>query len=91
MFVVPRVASIASCVGVVNDSINQGTFLVSWCFEPSQPQRITSGLNSRNGEKVKRIGVIHVSSQTSCEQISSQVLLLNDKPFFVVVVNVVSA
>ena len=22
------------------------TYLVSWCFEPSQPQRITSGLNS---------------------------------------------
>ena len=27
--------------GVVQD---QGTQLVTWCFEPSQPQRITSGL-----------------------------------------------
>ena len=23
-------------------------YLVSWCFKPSQPQRITSGLNNNN-------------------------------------------
>ena len=33
--------------------LKKGSQLVSWCFEPSQPQRITSGLQKRKKEKKK--------------------------------------
>ena len=31
---------------LIHSYVNRGNLLVSWCFEPSQPQRITSGLNT---------------------------------------------
>ena len=37
--------------------------LVSWCFEPSQPQRITSGLKEKEKRKKKKItseGVVRI-------------------------------
>ena len=32
-----------------------GESLVSWCFEPSQPQRITSGLSENSVVRLKKI------------------------------------
>ena len=41
--------------------------LVSWCFEPSQPQRITSGLETN----------VNPSPSYSAQKLSNHIILLN--------------
>ena len=43
---------------LVTIEVKKRSYLVSWCFEPSKPQRITSGLMKKRGqEKVVTIEV----------------------------------
>ena len=44
-----------------DEKIIWGEELVSWCFKPSQPQRITSGLRLGVGEVEKTTDTIHTA------------------------------